>query len=155
MNSNESETIISAGTEIVGTVKVSGSVQYNGKLEGDLHCDGDATIGESAQIKGNVHGGSLSISGNIVGNVIAKDRIEMLATARIQGDIKSKRLTVEDGVTFVGRSEVNPSGQPGSAATPPKATAPSTYAAGSGSSVPPKPSEDFAPEAKRAPSATK
>lgn len=150
MNSNASETIISAETEIVGTVKVSGTVQYNGKLEGDLHCDGDAVIGESAQIKGNVHGGNLSISGSINGNVTAKDRIELLATARIQGDIKSKRLTVEDGVTFVGRSEVNPSGQPASAATPPKATAPSAYTP-AGNSVPPKPGEDFAPEAKRTP----
>ena len=36
----------------------------------------------------------------------------MKSSARVTGDIKAKRLSVEDGVTFVGRSEVNPSGSP-------------------------------------------
>ena len=46
------------------------------------------------------------------GNITAKDRIEMKSSARVTGDIKSKRLAVEDGVTFIGRSEVNPSASP-------------------------------------------
>ena len=113
MESQEiSETIIAADVEITGTIKTSGSVQFNGKLEGDLHCDGDTTIGKSATIKGNLVVDSVSLEGTINGNITAKDRIQMLATARINGDIKAKRLTVEDGVTFIGRSEVNPSGQP-------------------------------------------
>jgi cytoskeletal protein CcmA (bactofilin family) len=42
----------------------------------------------------------------------------MKSTARVQGDIKAKRLSVEDGVTFIGRSEVNPSGVAPEAAAP-------------------------------------
>lgn len=117
-SSKTPETIISSEVEIIGTVKTSGSVQMDGKLEGDLHSEGDTTIGKSAEVKGNLNVNSISISGAITGNITAKDRIQMLATARVQGDIKAKRLTVEDGVTFVGRSEVNPSGQPISAANP-------------------------------------
>ena len=42
----------------------------------------------------------------------------MKSTARVTGDIRAKRLSVEDGVTFVGRSEVNPSGSPISGVAP-------------------------------------
>ena len=109
---HSAETIIAAEVEITGTLKTSGAVQFNGKLNGDLISKGDAIIGKTATIKGNLEANTMSISGAVEGNITAKDRIEMLATARVQGDIKAKRLTVEDGVTFVGRSEVNPSGEP-------------------------------------------
>ena len=42
----------------------------------------------------------------------------MKSTARVHGDIKAKRLSVEDGVTFIGRSEVNPSGVAADAPAP-------------------------------------
>ena len=50
------------------------------------------------------------IEGTINGSITAKDKIEMKAAARITGDIKSKRLAVEDGVTFLGKADVNPGG---------------------------------------------
>ena len=68
-------------------------------------------LSRSLQVqKGNLNINSAVIEGTINGNVTAKDRIEMKSSARMTGDIKSKRLSVEDGVTFIGRSEVNPSG---------------------------------------------
>lgn len=108
--SAHSQTIITADVVITGTIKTSGSIQINGKLEGDLHCDSDATIGKDALIKGNVTVNSVVLAGNVTGNITAKDRIQMQASARVYGDIKAKRLSVEDGVTFVGHSEVNPAG---------------------------------------------
>ena len=107
---NATESVIDSQVEIVGTVKSAGSLRIDGKLQGDLQCGGDATIGKSANIKGNLNVNSVTIAGTVNGNVMAKDRIEMKSSARVMGDIKSKRLAVEDGVTFVGKSEVNPSG---------------------------------------------
>jgi len=111
-NNKNPQSVISNEVEITGTIRSSGSVQIDGKLDGELHCGGDAVIGKSANIKGNLAVNSAVIEGAITGNVTAKDRIEMKSTARVTGDIKSKRLSVEDGVTFIGRSEVNPSGSP-------------------------------------------
>lgn len=123
--SKETETLIAADVEITGTIKTNGSIQFNGKLEGDLHCDGNTTIGKTASVKGNLFVDSISLEGSVTGNITAKDRIQMLATAKVHGDIKAKRLTVEDGVTFIGRSEVNPSGQAGgSTFAPPAKTIP-------------------------------
>ncbi len=107
---SDAKTIIAEDVEIVGSVKCSGNIEIKGKLEGDLNCGAKAVVGESALIKGSLTVDSISIQGQVDGNITAKDRIEMKSSARVQGDIKSKRLTVEDGVTFVGKSEVNPSG---------------------------------------------
>ena len=117
-NSTTPQSVISKEVEITGTIKSSGSIRVDGKLEGELHCTGDAIVGPSAQIKGNMMVSSASVEGSVQGNITAKDRIEMKSTARVNGDIRAKRLSVEDGVTFVGRSEVNPSSSPLSAAAP-------------------------------------
>lgn len=111
-HSSTPQSVIANDVEIKGTIRSAGSVRIDGKLDGELQCTGDAVIGKEAQIKGNLSVNSLSVEGTVQGNITAKDRIELKASARVTGDIKSKRLTVEDGVTFVGRSEVNPSGQP-------------------------------------------
>ena len=122
------KTIISEDVEITGNVKSATHIQFDGKLNGDLNCAGIATLGKTAAIKGNVNADSVTIAGNVVGNVVAKDRIEMKSTAKVQGDIRAKRLTVEDGVTFVGKSEVNPTGLGEGSAAPQSTSAPSAGA---------------------------
>ncbi len=112
------KTMIDSQVEIIGTIKTAGSIQLDGKLQGDLQCGGDVTIGKSANIKGNLSVNSCSVAGQVTGNITAKDRIEMKSSARVMGDIRAKRLHVEDGVTFVGKSEVNPGGPTGAPPAP-------------------------------------
>ena len=107
---NASKTTIGDDVEITGTLKSTSDIQFAGTLNGDLDCSGQAVILKSASVKGNIAANSATVEGKVTGNISAKDRIELKATARITGDIKSKRLTVEDGVTFTGKAEVTPSG---------------------------------------------
>ncbi len=118
MENGTAKSVIAADVEFTGTIKCASEIRIDGKLEGELHCEKDVAIGKSAVIKGNMTVNSATVEGTVNGNVTARDRIELKASARLTGDIKSKRLTVEDGVTFVGRSEVNPSAAPGQAAKP-------------------------------------
>ena len=109
MDNNESpQSVISNDIEIIGTIKGTGSVRIDGKLEGELHCGGDAVIGPSAQITGNIVVNSVSIEGSVQGNVTAKDRIEIKAKTELFGDIRAAKLAIEEGVTFEGKTEVNP-----------------------------------------------
>lgn len=135
-NGQTSQSVISSDVQITGTVKSSGSVRIDGKLEGDLVCAADAIVGRSAVIKGNLQVNAVTIEGTVNGNIAAKDKIEMKSTAKVTGDISAKRLAVEDGVSFVGKSEVNPSGSAAPAAAPaPAAEAPKMEEARGGSFV--------------------
>src|SRR5881628_615344 len=82
-NHTTPQSVIAADVEITGTIKTSGSVRIDGKLDGELHCSGDAIIGKEAKIKGNLIVQSTTIEGTIAGNVTAKDRIEMKSSARV------------------------------------------------------------------------
>lgn len=118
-----SQSVIAADVEITGNVRCTGSLRIDGKLDGELNCTADALIGKNSTIKGNIVVNSVTVEGNVQGNITAKDRIEMKSTAKVSGDISAKRLAVEDGVTFIGRSEVNPAKTGASAppAAPPRA----------------------------------
>lgn len=109
MSGKEMKTIIADDVEVVGSIKSASNIQIDGKLNGDLNCSGDALLGNSCSIKGNVNVKSTTVNGQVNGNITAKDKIDLKSSARITGDIRAKRLTVEDGVSFIGKAEVTPS----------------------------------------------
>ncbi|MBN2301326.1 MAG: polymer-forming cytoskeletal protein [Lentisphaerae bacterium] len=109
-NNDTAKTVIAEDVEIVGSIKCSSNVQLDGKLNGDINCSGNAIIGKNANVKGNISVTSTTVFGQVNGNISAKDKIELKSSARITGDLRAKRLTIEDGVSFVGKSEVNASG---------------------------------------------
>jgi len=117
MDNEAVQTIIAEDIEITGSVKCASTIQIDGKLNGDLSSTGNATIGANAVINGNIASDSAVVKGQVNGNVTAKDRIQLTATAKLTGDIRAKRLSVEDGATLIGKTEVNPSGQTASRAT--------------------------------------
>lgn len=110
------QSVIGPDVEITGNVKCESHIQLNGKLNGDLTCGGLASIGRECAIKGNIQTESIALSGSLNGNITARDKIDLKSSARLHGDIRAKRLTVEDGVTFIGKVEVNPAGAAGSKA---------------------------------------
>ena len=121
MSNGATQSVITSEVEIKGVIKSTGSVRMDGKLDGDLTSQGDSILGKTATMKGNISGNNVVVEGTLNGTVAAKDKIEMKAAARIMGDIKSKRLSVEDGVTFVGKVDVNP-GNTTTSAVPEKDT---------------------------------
>ncbi|MFU8780357.1 MAG: bactofilin family protein [Kiritimatiellia bacterium] len=107
------QSVIGPDVEITGNVKCESHIQLNGKLNGDLTCGGLASIGRECVLKGNVQTESVALAGTLNGNITARDKIDLKGSARLHGDIRAKRLTVEEGVTFVGKVDVNPTGTAG------------------------------------------
>lgn len=103
-----SKNILNSDVEIKGTLKFAGELTFDGKLEGDINSDGTLNLSDNAVVKGNLNVNSVVLRGKISGNVTAKERIEIKAKTELFGDIKSPKLVIEEGVTFVGKSEVNP-----------------------------------------------
>ena len=105
---NPSKNVLNSDVEIKGNVKFAGELTLEGKLEGEVNSDGTLIIGETGTVNGNVSAGTVSVRGKINGNITARDKIEIKSKAEVFGDIRSAKLAIEEGVTFVGKTEVNP-----------------------------------------------
>ena len=100
--------VLTADVEIKGNLKFSGELAFDGKLEGEIQTDGVLNLGDSATINGNINAQSVVVRGKINGNISAKEKIEIKTKTELFGDIRAAKLVVEEGVTFVGKTEVNP-----------------------------------------------
>jgi len=103
-----SKNILSNDIEITGTIKFQNELVFDGKLEGDIHSTGTLTVGENADILGNIKTKSVIVLGKVQGNITVEERAELKSRAILTGDLKATRLIVEEGATFVGKSEVTP-----------------------------------------------
>src|SRR6266850_2208112 len=100
--------VLTSDVEIKGNLKFAGELTFDGKLEGEIQTDGVLNLGDSAVITGNINVQSVVVRGKVNGNIHAKEKIEIKSKAELFGDIRATKLVVEEGVTFVGRTEVNP-----------------------------------------------
>ena len=103
-----SKNILNSDVELKGTLKFAGELTFDGKLDGDINSDGVLNLGDNAVVKGNLNVNAVVLRGKVNGNVTAKEKIEIKTKTELFGDIRSPKLVIEEGVTFVGKSEVNP-----------------------------------------------
>lgn len=102
-------TNLNSDVQIKGTIQFNDSLRLDGQFEGELHSEnGLLIVGKNGNIKATITVGSAIIEGEVNGNIIAKDKIELRSSAQHYGDIKASRLVVEEGVVFVGKCDVNP-----------------------------------------------
>jgi cytoskeletal protein CcmA (bactofilin family) len=99
---------LNADVEIKGMLKFSGELAFDGKLDGEVQTEGVLNVGENANITGNINANAVVARGKINGNIIAKDKVEVKARTELFGDIRAAKLVIEEGVTFVGKIDVNP-----------------------------------------------
>jgi cytoskeletal protein CcmA (bactofilin family) len=113
--------ILSKDVEIKGSIKFTNELIIDGKIEGEIISDGNLTVGENADIRGEIKTKSVTVLGKIHGNITVAERCELKARAQLVGDLKAARVIIEEGATFVGKSEVSSGGKtpaPASSGTP-------------------------------------
>ena len=98
--------VLSSDVEIKGSIKFEKELLIDGKVEGEIHSDGVLTIGENADIRGEIKTKSITVYGKVQGNITVGERCELKSRCTLQGDLKATRLVIEEGATFIGKSEV-------------------------------------------------
>jgi len=106
---------IDEASEIEGKYTFSGTVMLNGKFSGEIVSNDTLIIGEKGVVNATVRGGVVLVSGEVVGNILATERVELRGSVRVSGDVEAPVVVVEEGVRFEGhcrmtksRSEVPP-----------------------------------------------
>jgi cytoskeletal protein CcmA (bactofilin family) len=107
MAEHSGKDVLSSDVEIKGTIKFQKELLIDGKVEGEINSDGALTVGENADIRAEVKTKSITIYGKVQGNITVSERCELKSKCTLQGDLKAARLIIEEGATFIGKSEVS------------------------------------------------
>ncbi|MDR0447828.1 MAG: polymer-forming cytoskeletal protein [Treponema sp.] len=99
-------TIIGPGTSVSGDVESGGFTRVDGNVQGDVKAKGRVVIGERARMKSNISGTSVTVGGVVFGNVLASERLIVLTTGLIMGDIITRRIQADEGCLIHGRIRV-------------------------------------------------
>jgi len=106
MAEHSGKDVLSSDVEIKGSIKFQKELLIDGKVEGEINSDGVLTIGENADIRGEIKTKSITVFGKVHGNITVGERCELKSKCTLQGDLKAARLVIEEGATFIGKSEV-------------------------------------------------
>jgi cytoskeletal protein CcmA (bactofilin family) len=99
------ESMIASDITIEGKIEGAGHVRLAGRFKGDVHIQGDLTIEAGAKLTGSVRANSVAIGGEVEGNIESAQRVELLETGVLNGDLKAGTLTVAAGSRMRGRVE--------------------------------------------------
>ncbi len=98
------------GAEFVGKLIFSGYVRIDGSFSGEIFGDGTLAVGEEAQVSADINAGIVMISGEVRGQIAAKERIGIFSTGRFSGALKTPVLAIEEGAFFEGTSCMSANG---------------------------------------------
>jgi cytoskeletal protein CcmA (bactofilin family) len=105
-------TYIGPGAKIVGELHGSLEVLVDGKVEGRLQGNREVIVGPSGKVKGSIEASTVRISGHVEGDVIARERVELVGEGHLEGEIVAPKLVIEPGAFFKGEVDVAGEGSP-------------------------------------------
>jgi cytoskeletal protein CcmA (bactofilin family) len=100
---------LGSSLQIKGHITGTEDLQIDGKVDGPISLRGHAlTVGAAAQLTSEIHAREIVVFGKVVGNVHARDRVDVKTDGSVIGDISTARISIEDGAHFKGRIEIDP-----------------------------------------------
>lgn len=107
MKKNENAlTYLGKETSWEGKLDFSGSLNIDGNFKGEISSDGNLIVGESALIEGDIHVSYLVNYGEIHGNIISDQRVDIHAPGKVFGSIQTPTVVIDQGVIFEGTTRM-------------------------------------------------
>jgi len=101
-------TTLGKDTEFQGTLKFKDGLRIEGRFNGDITSEGNLIVGKTGEVKAEITVGSITVEGKVNGNIVAQNLVELCSSAELRGDIKASKLKIDEGVVFVGKTDVQP-----------------------------------------------
>ena len=95
-------TLLAKGVVLKGEIHVEGTVRIDGRLDGNIQTKGHVIIGEDGLVQGTINAGTVVSSGRIKAKVTASDRVQLLKTATLIGEVLTPTLIMEEGAKLQG-----------------------------------------------------
>lgn len=94
--------IIGPGMEVVGHCSTDGTIRIEGTVQGTVRAGKAVVVGRDGMVDGDVYTQDAVISGRIRGTLVAESRLELQATCRIEGEVRARRMQLEEGAMLNG-----------------------------------------------------
>ncbi len=98
--------VIGEDSYFSGKFLINGSLRIDGRFEGKYLQADQLYIGPNGKVKTNINAVSVIIEGLVIGNINATNRVLLMPTAKIFGDIKTPELIIQNGVILEGRCTI-------------------------------------------------
>jgi cytoskeletal protein CcmA (bactofilin family) len=99
-------TTLGRETDFNGVMRFKDSLKIDGSFSGEIVSTGFLYVEQGASITANIRVGSVVVGGTVKGNIEATEKLEMLATGKVFGNIRTAKLKIADGVVFEGKCEM-------------------------------------------------
>lgn len=99
--------IIAPGTKIIGDCESDGTLRIEGIVEGKVRAGKAVVVGKDGVVKGDIETQDAVIGGHVTGTVIAESRLELQATCVIDGEVRARRVKLDEGGKINGQIQMN------------------------------------------------
>ena len=104
-------TILGPDAVFKGELTFEKGMRLMGRFEGKVTTPGRLHVAKEAKLHADVEAGAINVEGEVQGNLVANDRIELKQSAKYEGDLRASKLVVDEGAVFSGHVSVGPDGQ--------------------------------------------
>jgi cytoskeletal protein CcmA (bactofilin family) len=94
--------IIGPGMNVIGECQTDGTIRIEGRVQGTVRAGKAVVVGRDGAVDGDVITQDAVISGRIAGMLVAESRLELQATCRIEGEVRARRMQLEEGAVLNG-----------------------------------------------------
>lgn len=101
-----SNSVIGRDNVFSGEFRSDGLLRIDGDYKGVIKGYGVVLVGEKGRIVGDIYARSVRIGGKIKGNVYALERVDILSTGKLLGDLWTKKCLAEEGMIFTGQGKI-------------------------------------------------
>ena len=108
---SSSPTFIGAGTTLTGNLDCQGDLIVAGNVVGDSKVQGSVTLSENGRWDGRLHTKTAVIAGEVHGEIVASEKLEIRKSARIRGAVSARSIAIARGAVIEGEMAVT-SGAP-------------------------------------------
>lgn len=106
IDESELDTVLAEDFDFEGVIEFQEPLLVKGSLRGEIRAASDLFISESAHLTADIQAARVSVKGRVEGDIDASERVEMFASARVQGNVRTPDLIVQSGSRFSGRCEM-------------------------------------------------